>query len=69
MWAHKPRANRNSTAQMANSTRQDVVELLDLAPKVPIRTEVQPFQLQQANEALASLKEGKLEGAAVLNIP
>ncbi|MHB8879086.1 MAG: zinc-dependent alcohol dehydrogenase family protein [Myxococcaceae bacterium] len=51
---------------VANLTRQDAEEFLALAPKVPVRTEVQRFGLGQANEALAALREGKLRGAAVL---
>lgn len=51
---------------VANLTRHDGVELLALAPKVPIRTSVQTFPLEDANEALARLRAGKLSGAAVL---
>jgi len=51
---------------VANLTRRDGEEFLSLAPEVPIRTEVVPFPLERANEALASLREGKLSGAAVI---
>jgi propanol-preferring alcohol dehydrogenase len=51
---------------VANLTRRDGEELLAIAPEVPVRTEVKPFPLEQANDALASLREGKLQGAAVL---
>lgn len=51
---------------VANLTRQDGEEFLELAPKVPIRTEVNPFPLSQANEALEALRRGKIEGSAVL---
>jgi propanol-preferring alcohol dehydrogenase len=51
---------------VANLTRRDGIELLALAPKVPIRTSVEPFALEDANEALARLREGRLSGAAVL---
>jgi len=54
---------------VANSTRQDVIELLEIAPNVPVRTEVQTFPLNKANEALRLLKEGKIDGAGVLKIP
>jgi propanol-preferring alcohol dehydrogenase len=37
-----------------------------LAPKVPVRTEVQTFPLEEANEALNRLRAGKIRGAAVL---
>jgi propanol-preferring alcohol dehydrogenase len=51
---------------VANLTRQDGEEFLNLAPKVPIRTAVELFPLTAANEALAALKGGKIRGAAVL---
>ncbi|AFZ25491.1 zinc-binding alcohol dehydrogenase family protein [Cylindrospermum stagnale PCC 7417] len=51
---------------VANLTRKDGEEFLALAPKVPIRTEVNPFPLTQANEALDALRSGKIEGSAVL---
>jgi len=53
---------------IANLTRKDGEEFLALAPKVPVRTEVQPFPLEQANEALSALRHGKLHGAAVLQV-
>ena len=37
-----------------------------LAPRVPVRTEVETFPLEEANEALARLREGRVRGAAVL---
>jgi len=51
---------------VANLTRRDGREFLALAPRVPVRTEVEPFPLDRANEALARLREGQLRGAAVL---
>ncbi len=51
---------------VANLTRQDGEEFLALAPKVPIRTEVEAFPLTAANEALTALRSGKIQGAAVL---
>ncbi|HEY8503912.1 MAG TPA: zinc-dependent alcohol dehydrogenase family protein [Gemmataceae bacterium] len=51
---------------VANLTRQDGEEFLALAPKVPVRTEVQTFPLSQANEALHRLRSGQIRGAAVL---
>jgi propanol-preferring alcohol dehydrogenase len=51
---------------VANLTRRDGEEFLALAPKVPVRTEVQTFPLSQANEALARLRQGEIRGAAVL---
>ncbi len=51
---------------VANLTRKDGEEFLALAPEVPVVTETEAFPLDQANEALARLREGKLRGAAVL---
>jgi propanol-preferring alcohol dehydrogenase len=51
---------------VANLTRRDGEEFLELAPRVPVRTEVQTFPLAQANEALARLRGGRVRGAAVL---
>jgi len=51
---------------VANLTRRDGEEFLALAPRVPVRTEVQVFPLAEANEALRRLREGELRGAAVL---
>jgi alcohol dehydrogenase, propanol-preferring len=51
---------------VANLTRRDGEEFLALAPRVPVRTTVQTFPLAEANEALAHLRAGKLQGAAVL---
>jgi alcohol dehydrogenase, propanol-preferring len=51
---------------VANLTRRDGIEFLALAPKVPIKTSVETFPLENANEALARLRAGKLSGAAVL---
>jgi propanol-preferring alcohol dehydrogenase len=51
---------------VANLTRRDAVEFLALAPKIPVRTTVEMFPLAQANEALARLRDGRINGAAVL---
>jgi propanol-preferring alcohol dehydrogenase len=51
---------------VANLTRRDGDELLALAPRVPVRTEVQRFPLEGANEALSRLRKGGIQGAAVL---
>lgn len=51
---------------VANLTRRDGQELLALAPKVPVRTVTVPYRLEQANAALDDLRQGRLEGAAVL---
>jgi len=51
---------------VANFTRADARELLDLAVAIPIQTAVDPFPLEEANEALRRLAEGRVAGAAVL---
>jgi len=51
---------------VANFTRQDARELLALAAEIPIRTTVQSYPLEQANEALLALKRSEIDGTAVL---
>ncbi len=51
---------------VANLTRKDAQEFLALAPKIPIRTEVEAFPLSAANDALNAVRNGKINGAAVL---
>lgn len=51
---------------VANSNREDGRELLALAPQIPLRTEVTVFPLEEANQALALLKQGRLTAAGVL---
>jgi len=53
---------------VANLTRKDGTEFLALAPKVPVKTSVETFTLEQANEALLRLREGRISGAAVLTL-
>jgi len=53
---------------VANLTRQDGEELLAIAPQVPVKTEVETFPLERANEALARLRSGQVRGAAVLGM-
>ena len=53
---------------VANLTRSDGEEFLALAPRVPVRTEVTAFPLEQANEALEQVRRGPLQGAAVVQV-
>jgi alcohol dehydrogenase, propanol-preferring len=53
---------------VANLTRKDAEELLAIAPQVPVKTEIELFPLGEANEALNRLREGRIQGAAVLQI-
>jgi propanol-preferring alcohol dehydrogenase len=54
---------------VANITRKDLQEFLPLAAKIPIIPEVQEFRLEEANQALILLKQGKIQGAGVLRMP
>ena len=54
---------------VANMTRQDAREFLELAPKVPIKPEVEVFPLAEANEVLLKLKRSELRASGVLKIP
>jgi len=51
---------------IANLTRQDAIEFMELAAHVRIETTVETFRLEDANEALRRLRSGELTGAAVL---
>jgi len=53
---------------VANITRKDAQDFLSLAAEIPIVPEVQEFRLEEANEALVLLKQGKVQGAAVLRM-
>ncbi len=53
---------------VANSTRQDCSEFLDLAAEIPIQTQVRIYPLSEANQALVDLKQSNIEGAGVLRI-
>jgi propanol-preferring alcohol dehydrogenase len=53
---------------VANLTRRDGEKFLKLAPQAPVRTEVERFALEEANEALDALRGGRIRGAAVLAV-
>ncbi len=55
-----------SLRSVANLTRRDGEEFMALAPRVPVRTEVETFALEEANSALARVREGRVRGAVVL---
>jgi propanol-preferring alcohol dehydrogenase len=57
-----------SVRSVANLTWRDGQEFLELAPRVPVRTEIEPFPLEAVNEALAELRGGIIRGAAVITI-
>lgn len=62
LWSEK------EVKSVANVTRKDASEFLPLASKIPIKPKVQEFSLEEANEALLLLKEGRIQGAGVLKI-
>jgi len=51
---------------VANLTHRDGLELLALAPRIPVKTQVRPYRLEEANRALDDLRNGRFSGAAVL---
>lgn len=53
---------------VANLTREDGIELMKIAPQVPVKTHIQEYKLEDANKALNDLRSGNLTGAAVLKI-
>jgi len=53
---------------VANLTRADAREFLDLAPRIPVKTEVEVFPLRSVNEALSRLREGRITGSAVIDL-
>ena len=53
---------------VANLTRRDGEEFLKIAPRVPVKTKVETFSLEEANTALEKFRTGKLSGNAVLKI-
>ena len=53
---------------VANATRRDAQEFMQLAAQIPVKTEVQAFPLEEANQALLMLKRSEIKGAAVLVI-
>jgi propanol-preferring alcohol dehydrogenase len=57
-----------SLRSVANYTRADAREFLDLAARIPIETSFRAYDLARANEALLAHKRGEIEGAAVLQI-
>jgi propanol-preferring alcohol dehydrogenase len=60
--------NERVITSVANLTRRDGEEFLELAARVPVKTKVEIFPLEEANTALAEFRTGKLDGTAVLMI-
>jgi propanol-preferring alcohol dehydrogenase len=57
-----------SLRSVANLTRRDGLEFLELAPRIPVQTQVQAYALSDANRALSELRSGAVSGALVLTI-
>jgi propanol-preferring alcohol dehydrogenase len=60
--------NERVITSVANLTRKDGEEFFKIAPRIPVKTKVQTFSLQDANNALDKFRAGKLNGTAVLKI-
>lgn len=60
--------HERSIVSVANLTRQDGEEFFELVQRVPVRTKVQTFPLQAANDVLGKLRRGEIQGAAVLTM-
>jgi propanol-preferring alcohol dehydrogenase len=53
-------------SSVANLTRADGAEFLELATRIPVKAHTAPYSLQDANAALTAVRNGQLDGAAVL---
>jgi alcohol dehydrogenase, propanol-preferring len=58
-----------SIRSVANLTRKDGIDFLDIAPRVPVKTAVKEYDLADANAALDDLRHGRLQGSAVIRPP
>ncbi len=65
-FAYERLWHERALRSVANLTRADGREFLELAPRVPVRTEVTPYPLDRAAEALDDLRAGRFTGAAVV---
>ena len=60
--------NEHTLRSVTNATRQDAKEFLDLATKIPIKSEVVTYSLSEANKALQAQKESKISGSVVFTM-
>lgn len=67
-FSYKILWGERSIKSVANLTTRDGKEFMELAPQVPVRSQVTVYPLEQANEALTDLREGNFEGSAVLTL-
>lgn len=67
-FPYKDLWEERSIESVANLTRQDGIDFMELAPKVPVRSNITTYPLEKANQALDDLRAGSFEGSAVLEI-
>lgn len=67
-FPYKDLWEERSIESVANLTRQDGVDFMQLAPKVPVKSNITTYPLEEANRALDDLRDGAFEGSAVLEI-
>ncbi len=67
-FSYKELWEERSICSVANLTRRDGDEFLEIAPKIPVHTTVHTFPLDQANDALDTLRRGLVDGAIVLRV-
>ncbi|MDZ7681215.1 MAG: hypothetical protein U5J63_05725 [Fodinibius sp.] len=67
-FPYKDLWEERSIESVANLSRQDGIDFMQLAPEVPVESNVTSYPLDKANEALQDLREGNFEGSAVLTI-
>jgi alcohol dehydrogenase, propanol-preferring len=67
-FPYEPLWEERSLRSVANLTREDGAEFLELAPQVPVETHVEAFPLSEVNEALDRLRAGRITGSAVLTV-
>jgi propanol-preferring alcohol dehydrogenase len=60
--------HERTVRSVANFTRRDAEEFLDLAARIPVRANIERYALEDANEALVRIKQGAVHGAAVLHM-
>ena len=68
MARHDIEHTRRAITSVANLTRRDAEEFLEIAPRVPVQTKTETFPLEEANAALDRFRAGQLEATAVLVI-
>lgn len=67
-FPYKDLWEERSIESVANLTRQDGIDFMQIAPEVPVKSSVTTYPLEQANRALNDLRDGNFEGSAVLEI-